>query len=418
MRRTLFAVIGLAFFFAPVGLRAVGVTAHPFENRPLATFPKASQGWDAFDQATRFFVDRLPLREPAVHANTSISQHVFHTTPVYGRAAAGALPFGSPGGAAKGATGKAGAPAATAGIPAKGQPGTTVLPGKDGWLFLEEELGRACTVFIPWPAAIHRWERAAQIIRASGRRVAIVVAPDKSTMYPDKLPAKYAESACGPAGHAAAWRAIEGSRDPALLPLRRALLAVPHDPPDETYFAKDTHWNTKGGTLAVQRLLAGLDAGVAIRPDEITRAHGPYTGDLTNLIGAPETDQSPVWTIARPGVAPAAASVEQLPAKTTARLLTRPAGGRPLLPGRTLFIDDSFGEAMQDALGAYTTSLSILPWYTAVPLPPEAMIEAIRRADNVVLETVERDLSYKASEAGAITPAFLKRLRRELPAKR
>ena len=48
--RVLVALLGIAFFATPVGLRAVGVTAHPFENRVLAGPPKLSQGFDAFDK--------------------------------------------------------------------------------------------------------------------------------------------------------------------------------------------------------------------------------------------------------------------------------------------------------------------------------------------------------------------------------
>ena len=97
--RRVFAVLALLFFCLPVGLRAVGITVRPFENRELAGAPKLSDGWNAFDQGTRFFVDRLPLREQAVRANTWISLHVWDTLPDYARARNGkddALPFGAP----------------------------------------------------------------------------------------------------------------------------------------------------------------------------------------------------------------------------------------------------------------------------------------------------------------------------------
>src|SRR4051794_35586633 len=97
--RTAIAAAALVFFFGPIGLRVAGVTARPFENRPLATFPKVSQGWKALGQGKRFFVDRMPLREQAVHADAWISTHVFDTQPAAGRAGAGdsaGLPFKQP----------------------------------------------------------------------------------------------------------------------------------------------------------------------------------------------------------------------------------------------------------------------------------------------------------------------------------
>ncbi len=67
-----FALLAIAFFAAPVALRAVGVHANAFENRRLAEAPKLSQGWEVFQQATRFLTDRMPLREQAVRANTIV----------------------------------------------------------------------------------------------------------------------------------------------------------------------------------------------------------------------------------------------------------------------------------------------------------------------------------------------------------
>jgi hypothetical protein len=96
--RTVIATIALLFFFAPIGVRVVGVTARPFENRPLATPPKLAQGWDALEQGRDFLVDRMPLREQAVRADAWISENVFDTPPGAGRADAGggALPFNPP----------------------------------------------------------------------------------------------------------------------------------------------------------------------------------------------------------------------------------------------------------------------------------------------------------------------------------
>ena len=61
--RVAFAVLAIGFFAAPIILRGVGVTATAFENRRLADAPQLSQGWDGFQQTSRFLTDRLPLRE-------------------------------------------------------------------------------------------------------------------------------------------------------------------------------------------------------------------------------------------------------------------------------------------------------------------------------------------------------------------
>lgn len=370
--RHVVAVLALAFFFAPLALRAAGMTAREFENRPMATFPKLSQGWDALDQGKRFLVDRLPLREQAVHADAWISTDVFDTDPAAGRAGA------------KGPVGLPAKPPAAA-IPAP--PGDKPVAGKAGWLFLEGEFIRACAPFVAWPKAMLRWERLASVIRRSGRRVVLVFPPDKSTIHPEYLPARFVQRACLAPGHAAAWAAIAGATDPAVLGLRRAMLAAKRPDTLGPYYRKDTHWNTMGGTIAVRELLEHLGGRVRMRDDEIVKGREDYGGDLANLSGAPKTDKAPRWTIRR-------------------------QRGAPQVPGRTLFLHDSYGTAMQDALVRYLRDPALLEWYGS---SPATLIAAIRRADTVVLETVEREVNYRASDLGLLTPAFFAQLRRALP---
>ena len=376
--RRVVALLALAFFFAPLALRAAGMTAREFENRPMATLPKLAQGWDAMTQGKRFLVDRLPLREQAVRADAWISTNVFDTDPAAGRA---------------GVQGPAGLPAKPPAEPAAAAPapaGDKPVAGKAGWLFLEGEFTRACAPFIAWPEAMARWQRMVSIIRRSGRRVALVVAPDKSAIHPEYLPASFAQRSCLGPGHRAAWEAIEGASDPAVLGLRRAMLAAKRPGTRGPYFRKDTHWNTMGGTIAVRELLEHVGGGVRVADAEIVRGRTEYSGDLANLSGTPQVDTAPRWTIERPA-------------------------GAPRVPGRTLFLYDSFGVAMQDALVGYLDDPAPLEWYNS---SPAAIIEAVRRADTVVLETVEREVNYKASDLGVVTPAFLARLRRALAPQR
>jgi hypothetical protein len=382
--RTAFAVIALVFFFLPLGLRGVGLKAHEFENRRMAAAPSLSDGWNVFDEATQFFVDRMPLREQAVRANTWASTHIFGTVPDYGRDVAGtgtareALPFARVAPTAQ----PAAKPKPAPGSPQPGQPAPSVIRGRHGWLFLEDELKNACTPSISWSVAIARWERLAATVRASGRRVLVAFPPDKSTINPEYLPASYPESACLPRAKAQVWRTIESARDPAILGLRRAMLAAKRPPPDELYFPADSHWDRKGAVLGLTAMLAHLGGPAQVRPADIRRGRTTQIGDLTVLVGAPRKTSAPAWTIARP-VAAATRTKEVLPHGGKSVVRTRPAGGAPLLPGRTLLIYDSYGELMIPALSKYTRQLSASAWFDT---QPDDVIEAIARADTVIVE--------------------------------
>ena len=383
--RLVFAVLAIAFFATPLALRAVGVTARPFENRALAGPPRLSQGWNAFDQASRFFVDRMPLREQAVRANTWLSRHVFDTTPRYGQgafAAAGqsGLPFGQP---------LAPQPAA-AQRPRPNQPapgGNHALVGRDGWLYLQGELDRACSPFIPYAQAVSGWEQVVARIRASGRRVVVLVVPDKSTIYPEHLPASFPEKQCSEQNRRALWGAIDAAARRDVVGLRSALLAAKPRFGDGLYRRKDSHWNTLGSLELVRSALARVGAGVRLRPSEIVDGGSrPYTGDLTTLVGAAEQDQ------------------EQ-------RRDVRRAPGSRRVPGRTLFVYDSYGLIALPQLAPYFANLYSVNWSQ---ITPAGVATEVGRSDTVILETVEREFDYRASDPGEAGPQLLAALRRVL----
>ena len=406
--RTVVAGFALLFFSAPLILWVGGVRARPFENRRMAEAPKLSQGWDAFDEATRFFVDRLPLREQAVRANTWTSLHVFSTTPDYSRSTVAggnrkrdSLPFGEPRQPAK---------ADATATPANQPPDTNVVQGPDGWLFLEGELVRACSRFEPWDKIMTRYVKLVDVIRASGREVVFVVPPDKSSIYSEYVPEDgFASQDCWQAGHRAAWAAIESTGEPDILPLRETLLAGKAAPPEEAYYPEDTHWNTKGATLAARALLARLDAPPLLESD-IQRSRGTRVGDLTGLIGAPEGRETPVWTVRRPGL-PAPEETDKPLGTGTLHTTRYPRNAVAQVPGRTVYVYDSFGFALLDAFKPYFRQLAAALWYGT---PVKDTIKLIAGADTVILEKVERDINFLASDQGIVTPKFLRDLERAL----
>ena len=382
--RLVFAVLAIAFFATPLALRAVGVTARPFENRALAGAPRLSQGWNAFDQASRFFVDRMPLREQAVRANTWLSRHIFDTTPRYGQgafAAAGqsGLPFGQP------IAPRSGAPRPAANQPAPG--GNHALVGRDGWLYLQGELDRACSPPITAAHAVSSWKQVVSRVRASGRRAVLLVVPDKSTLYPEHLPASFPQKQCSERNRRVLWPAIDAAARNGVVGLRSALLAAKRRAGDGLYRRKDSHWNTLGSLALVETALERVGRGVRLRPSEIVDpGPGKYTGDLTTLVGAAEEDRTPGRNIRR-------------------------APGARRVPGRTLYVYDSYGDTALSQLAPYFANFHAVNW-SQILAPGVA--EEVARSDTVIFETVEREFYYRASDVGEAGPSLLAALRRRL----
>lgn len=368
--RPVFAILAVVFFATPIAARMLGITAESFENRPFAEAPKLSQGWDAFGQTTRFLTDRMPLRAQAVRANTRIWTDVFETTPRYGPAT---------GLAQDGTLSLTGAPKeAEATTPAAADTAAQVLRGRDGWLFLQGEMDRSCAPYMPFEEAIERWRALIETIRAQGARALLVIPPDKGTIYPEHL-ADFPVKDCAAKGKREQWRMIErAERGRDVIGLRDDLMRMKPDAGDDLYARKDSHWSTVGSLSLVRAVLERLDGARLLRSEIIDPGPTEYTGDLTNLLGAPEADMQ------------AQRGIERKP-------------GAPRIPGRTLMIGDSYSQGPVPQLTHYFDDFRVLLWET----PPAELARAIRNADTVVVETVEREVAFRAGE---VVPALQREL--------
>jgi alginate O-acetyltransferase complex protein AlgJ len=372
---TAFAVLAIAFFATPVALRAMGVTATAFENRRFAEAPKPSQGWDVFQQTTRFLTDRLPLRQEAVRANNSLWRTFFGTSPRYGTAAAdGALPFA--GQAAPAAAGKR-----------KATPPPQVIEGRDGWLFLRGELERACTPLLDVRQALARWHELVSLVRTSGKRAVMVVPPDKGSIYGEHLPPGQLTQ-CGLRAKRRFWSLL--ARAPpswGIQELERPLVRRKRRGGVPLYSKTDTHWTRFGSLTLVDSVLDLLGNGVRRLPSEVVRRGNVATvGDLTVLRGDKTIESKPRHTIRR-------------------------ASGAALVPGRTLIVYDSFGEAPLPLLKRYFRRLRQVPWVGPTDAQRAA---AIAEADTVIFESTEREFGWRASEDGPVSRRFLRILRQRL----
>ena len=140
------------------------------------------------------------------------------------------------------------------------------------------------------------------------------------------------------------------------------------------------------------------------------RTREKHVGDLTALIGTPKSREGPAWSIARPGLPAAGQDRGQArPGQAVHHALPRHCDTQ--LPGRTVFIFDSFGTALMGAFQPYLHETASALWYAT---PPTDVIKLIAGADTVILEKVEREINYLASDLGVITPKFLADLERAL----
>ncbi len=386
-RRWRVLLVGLVFLFTPAVAFVSGVRATEIENRRLTAFPSLSAGWDFFPQLSAWATDHLPLRDRAVAANTRLSESVFGEPPQYGGPAEG---------------GGAGPVAPAPGDEVEERVFPKVLQGRDGWLFLGADVSGACEPLLPLDETLAGLTRFGELVQRAGKTYVFTVAPDKSTMNPDKLPESYVGDDCAPEAKRAFWDRMEDDPPLGYVDLKQELERVQEEGGENLWRPSDTHWAQRGGLVYAQEVAEALDPALW-RTSRITPT-GPVElqADLAAQLGTPRTDEVPGWRLDRDGVTVTDERATTLAATTT---------GAPLHTPETLILGDSFTQSSLSLLSPLFRSARIVQPATATDDPP-ALVSAVLSSDTIVLEIVER--SVVAGDVPIIDEAFLTSLEQAL----
>ena len=386
-RRLAILVLGLVFLFTPSIAYLSGVRATEIENRPLAAFPSLSTGWDFFPAVTTWATDHLALRGFAVEANARVSRDVFGEAPRRTTAAPGAAGPVAP-------------------VPGGQPPGErtypTVLEGRDGWLFLGDDLAAACAPQAPLEQTLDGLERLGELLTSAGKTYVLTVAPDKSTISPDRLPDAYVGDDCAPEAKDAFWDTVSKRELPGYVDLKAPLESARQEG-EALYRPSDTHWGPRGALVYARQVADGLDPALWQTSTPTRTAPVRQDGDLAALLGTPRQDEMPGWALERPGVVVRRADETGLASTTT---------GAPLWTAPTLIVGDSFTKASLPQLAPLFADARLVQVGLAAE-DADALVAAILAADAVVIQVVER--SVAAGGLPITDPAFLDRLASALP---
>lgn len=173
-----------------------------------------------------------------------------------------------------------------------GGAGEQVRSGRDGWLFLAEELRFDAGGAAHLQARADLLAGAARALRSQGVHLMVAVVPDKARIYPQRLAAgaypDYLASRYGDALGALRTRGVDVVD--LLAPLQRGAAGT------QVYYSSDTHWNQNGARIAAEAIARAVqERQITLAPTTFSTSSGATAeraGDLIRLMGL---EHAPAW---------------------------------------------------------------------------------------------------------------------------
>jgi alginate O-acetyltransferase complex protein AlgJ len=396
LTKVVVAVLGGALLFAPWVAGAAGARSDPVpgENRALAPTPKL-HGFKTFSDLTAYAADHFPLRDVAIRDNKKLVQQLFGEDPSY------------------------------AGNAVKPQ----VLQGKDGWLYFMDDYNKACSPEIPLTQVLAGVKRLNSMLRAAGKRLVLVVPPDKSTADPQFLPANFDLKSCGEKAKKARYAALASLGVDGYVDLLGPIRAQEKATGEPAFLPFDTHWTQRTAATFVQQVAAKLDPALATGTSVVKTPgadNNPFKeqGDLQVLNGNAALFSEQGYTVARQGVVNPPSQCDEYGPKAGAYSVNHftgtTTGPAQLFQPRTTWIGDSFTQRALPKIWPYFRDVTRVPELTKAiaagsdvkgrqvyPMAVSRMLYEMSHSDVVVVELVERTFAGVGGYGTMWSPSFL-----------
>ncbi len=380
--RQVVALVSAAIFFgAPLAAYALGARAGEIENRPLVEFPSPTEGWGFFTGLSQWATDNLVFREAAVHAADGISRGVFDD----------GSPFGGQRGGSPVDQGPIAPPAPQEDTPpAEDGPlilaeSSEVIEGKEGWLYYGYDIEGKCSQNRPIDDTIAGMRELRRVVEESGRRLVVLVVPDKSTVVPEYMPDQYPGMDCAEEVRDELWQRLPeetGAIDPRVNLMQGGTAA-------STYHRLDTHWNDEGAIIGLRRIAEAVQPGITRSWRTVPDGRWEHSPDLPPLLGRAETEETTRFQLRPDG------RTDRTRARTTritepVRFESEPVEGT--VPEKVAMLGDSFMISTSRYVPAAFNDLTLIS-YTVAHTDRQLMLDVLADSEVIVVQVVERVLA-------------------------
>ena len=265
-----------------------------------------------------------------------------------------------------------------------------VIVGRDGFLFynssLDDYLGKATLSDRQLSDIAYNLELMQRTLAEDGIRFVFTVAPNKNSLYPQYMPQKFRTD-------------VQSKNSTRLLPyLEKAgvnyvdLFAFFKSQDEVLYHKTDSHWNNKGAAMANQLLLSAVGKESTDYSQIDYEVRTDFTGDLFRMLyPSKKGTEEEIYYSKKPDYR----YLQEIDSTYDARIQTE----NDKKDGSVLMFRDSFGNSLlpftADEYGAGFFSRAV---------PYQVYRAYDRKADTVIAEIVERNLSDLAQAAPVLPP--------------
>ncbi len=277
-------------------------------------------------------------------------------------------------------------------------PVSNALRGRDGSLFLTEGLTNPCRIWFDADKLADRLDRWSTL--GKGREILLVVAPDKSSIQVDDLPAR-ARRDCQAEREQEMLAAFGDDR--ALIPLWDPLRnSVDPSQQYRLYYKYDSHWTFRGAQIMVREVIDRVAPGQFDRAKVIRASNRKRTrGAIARRLGWDEVESRNRLTCERDGTNTVRRK-EPSGSRDVTVFRSVSAADEPLIAGRTLVVHDSMMPAGQQPLACHFAHTTFVEWDH---FDSSAGIELMTKADRIIFESVERSIHIRSVNR-LLDPAF------------
>ena len=252
-----------------------------------------------------------------------------------------------------------------------------VLLGTDGWLYYADTLADyigadPMTERQLWCAA-RNLALMQEYAQSQGADFLFVCAPNKNTLYPAHMPARYVRA--GESSDLDRLEALLDAQGVAFCDVRQTLLGAG----ETAYYRTDSHWNGYGSALACDVILSALGRDSALAEEDFSPQ--PHGGDLYQMLYPASKKQEQGLSLARQRAFQYVGAVHS----ADDQLIRTESGGS----GALLAFRDSFGNALHEDLAeAFASAV----FSRSMPYDLSLMQDA--QPDTVLVQLVERNLRW------------------------